>query len=116
MPSAGSRNGHNFVTANGDRMKNRGEAHLQMIEPQGGRIKSTFQVADVTRALYSVSKICDEGCVVTFDATEGVVTKDGKVITRFKREGGLYVVEMLIEDAPGKSGETSPFARQGAQQ
>ena len=82
-----------------------------MLEPGGKRIKSVFQVADVTRALYSVSKICDDGCEVYFTATEAVITKGGKVITRFAREGGLYCAEMEIE--PG-AGDGSPFAWPGA--
>ncbi len=77
-----------------------------MLEPGGKRIKSVFQVADVTRALYSVPKICDDGCEVYFAATEAVITKGGKVITRFAREGGLYCAEMEIK--PG-AGEESPF-------
>ena len=55
----------------------------------------------MTRALYSVSMICDDGCGVYFTATEAVVTKDGKVVTRFGREGGLCCVEMQIKDEPG---------------
>jgi hypothetical protein len=77
-----------------------------MLEPGGKGIKSTFQVADVTRALYSVSKICDDGCEVYFTATEAVITKGGKVVTRFKREGGLYCAEMEIKP---DAGEESPF-------
>ena len=116
VPSPGSRNGCHFVSASGDRMKNRGEAKLKLSDPRAGTIlTSTFQVADVTRALYSVSKMCDEGCVVTFTATEGIVTKDGQVVARFAREGGLYVAEMKIlgrADAP----RPSPFIRQGSEE
>ena len=62
---------------------------------------------DVTRALYSVSKICDDGCEVYFTATEAVITKGGKVVTRLAREGGLYTAEMEIKP---DSGEKSPFS------
>ncbi len=113
-PSRGSKNGKHFIAANGDRIMNQGEAELHMVEPGGTNIKSVFQVADVTRALYSVSKMCDDGCEVHFTAEEAVVTKDGKVVTRFPREGGLYCVEMQIKDEPGKSEST--FAGPGAQQ
>jgi len=82
-----------------------------MLEPGGKSIKSIFQVADVTRALYSVSKICDDGCEVYFTATEAVITNDGKVVTRFAREGGLYCAEMEIKP---DNGETSPFVRPDA--
>jgi hypothetical protein len=69
-------------------------------------------VTDVTRALYSVSKMCDEGCEVHFTATEGIVTKQGKVVAKFVREGGLYVVEMEITDAVDPV-SPAPVGRQG---
>jgi hypothetical protein len=111
-PSAGSRNGRHFIAANGDRMANQGEAELNMVAPGGRTVKSTFQIADVTRALFSVSKMCDEGCEVHFTQTEAIVTKGGKVITRFAREGGLYCVEMQLKDEPINDG-VAPFAGQG---
>jgi len=104
--SGGSRRGQHFIDASGNRIENQGEAELHMLEPGGKGIKSTFQVADVTRALYSVSKICDDGCEVYFTATEAVITKGGKVVTRFKREGGLYCAEMEIKP---DACEESPF-------
>ena len=110
--SRGSQRDAHFIAANGERIRNQGESQLHMLEPGGKTIKSVFQVADVTRALYSVSKICDDGCEVYFTATEAVVTKNGKVVTRFAREGGLYCVEMQIKDEPG-NGEAAPFAGQG---
>ena len=116
VPSPGSRNGCHFVSASGDRMKNRGEAKLKLTDPRAGTIlTSTFQVADVTRALYSVSKMCDEGCTVTFDDKEGIVRKDGKVVARFVREGGLYVAELQILGSADDA-KPSPFARQGAEE
>ena len=109
--SGGSRRGQHFIDASGNRIENLGESELHMLEPGGKSIKSTFQVADVTRALYSVSKICDDGCEVYFTAKEAVITKDGNVVTRFAREGGLYCAEMEIKPDEGKE---SPFVRQDA--
>ena len=115
-PSAGSRNGCHFVSASGDRMKNRGQAKLKLGDPRAKTVlTSTFQVADVTRALYSVSKMCDEGCIVTFNESEGVVTKDGKVVARFVREGGLYVAELEILGSADDA-KPSPFTRQGGEE
>ena len=111
-PSAGSKNGRHFIAANGDRMANQGEAELNMVAPGGRTVRSTFQIADVTRALFSVSKMCDEGCEVHFTQTEAIVTKGGKVVTRFAREGGLYCVEMQLKDEPSNDG-VAPFAGQG---
>ncbi len=116
VPSAGSRNGRYFVAANGDKIRNEGQATLMMTETSAGRtVSSTFQVADVTRALFSVSKMCDEGCEVHFTASEGVVTKNGVVIARFPRENGLYVAEMTILNDE-QDDEAAPFTRQGAEE
>ena len=116
VPSAGSRRGRHFVAANSDRMRNQGEARLRLSDPKAGTtLHSTFQVADVTRALYSVSKMCDEGCVVTFSATEGLVTKDGQVVARFAREGGLYVAEMEIVGSTADAAP-SPFTGRGSEE
>ena len=66
-PSKASRQGLGFIAANGAKIPNLGEAKVTMKEPDHGRnINSTFQVAAVSRPLYSVSKICDEGCEVHF--------------------------------------------------
>ena len=89
---------------------------MVMTEPLAGTtVSSTFQVADVTRALYSVSKLCDSGCEVHFTAVEGVVTKDGVAIARFPRENGLYVTEMTIAgDEPDD--QEALFGRQGIEE
>ena len=108
--SSGRRRGQHFIDASGNRIENQGESELHMVEPGGKTIKSVFQPADVTRAPYSVSKMCDDGCEVHFAAAEAVVTKGGKVITRFGREGGLYTVELEIK--PG-TGAESPFVGPG---
>ena len=58
--SAGSRSGQHFVGAGGHRMANRGQMKLNMRADNGrkGRdVRTTFQVARVTRPLMSVSKI-----------------------------------------------------------
>ena len=112
-PSRGSRSGRHFIAANGDKIANQGEADLHMVEPRGGGIRSVFQVADVTRALYSVSKMCDDGCEVHFDKDKGVVTRNGRHVATFIREGGLYTIEMAIKgDDEEEIG--SRFTRPGA--
>ena len=112
-PSRGSRSGRHFVAANGDKIANQGEADLHMVEPRVGGIRSVFQVADVTRALYSVSKMCDDGCEVHFNKDKGVVTRNGRHVATFVREGGLYTIEMAIKgDDEEEIG--SRFTRPGA--
>ena len=70
-----------------------------------GRIASVFQIAQVTRPLMSVGRVCDEGHSVTFSATTAEVrNKDGKVVGTFRRkDGGLYVAKMRLKQ---------PFVRQ----
>jgi hypothetical protein len=110
--SAGSKDGRHFTTANGDRMRNQGQAELNMVAPGGRSARSVFQIVDVTRALLSVSKVCDEGREVNSTQTEAIVTNGGKVVTRFAREGGFYCVEMQLKDEPSNDG-VAPFAGQG---
>jgi len=109
VESANSRANKNFVAANGGKIKNHGEAVVKMKNHNGRRVASTFQVAQVTRPLYSVSKLCDAGYKVEFEAHEARVIKNNKVAHTFPREGGLYVAEMSVGDEPA-----STFVGQGA--
>ena len=86
-----------------------GEKKLSLEVPQDGSrmglISSVFQIAQVSRPLMSVGKICDEGHDVKFTATTATVTnKDARVVCEFHRkDGGLYIAKMRIK---------SPFVRQ----
>jgi hypothetical protein len=64
-------------------------------------MKTTVQVAEVSRPLMSVSQICDAHSDnrVIFSASEGIVMRKGVVLARYPRSGGLYVAEMEIDDA-----------------
>ena len=65
-------------------------------------IKSVFQVAEITRPLMSVSKICELGHKCVFDEHQAqVVSKSGKVLCTFERKGGLYVAEMTLKSPEG---------------
>ena len=99
----------NFVTASGDRIPGKGEMHVEM-EPDGSPLTvcSTFQVTDVSRALYSVAKICDAGCEAHFTSKEAVISKDGKDLFRFERSnGGLYSKRMTVRSPAAKGASTS---------
>ena len=99
------------MVGNGSKMPNLGEKHLNLSVDRGGgigRITSCFQIAQVTRPLMSVGKICDSGFGVSFDQKCARVTDSkGKVVCEFHRDnGGLYIAKMKITD-PSK-----PFGRQ----
>ena len=112
--SAGSRAGQHFIAAGGARIPNEGQFTLALrsgdLEKKKGKdIKTTFQVAKVTRPLWSVGRICDEGFEVKFTNNEAyVLTKEGKEVCKFKRKGGLYVAELHL-----KSASRSSFQRRG---
>ena len=57
----------------------------------------TYQVAEVTKPLNSVSKMCDAGNVVTFTAHGGTIKNLWTgTTTRFGRESGVYVLNTWV--------------------
>ena len=82
-------------------MRNRGQSALNLTCLGGGEdmIKSTFQVAKVTRPLMSVGKITDAGMTVEFDRLQATVKNaQGKTVCSFVRnQGGLYVCKMRLK-------------------
>ena len=104
--SEGSRRKQNFLAAGGKPIKNEGESTVELVAPKasGGKslIKSTFQIAAVTRPLYSLSHILDnvpEDHEAVFKR-KGACIKDGKGnrIAEFERRGGLYVSNMQMKN------------------
>ena len=114
--SEGSRRGRHFIAADGNRIANLGQARVGV---RDANTKATFgsvlQIAEVSRPLYSVSKICDSGASVTFTKHDATVKdKDGRLLAKFVREGGLYVADLEFTD---EGGRRSPgFPGQGADQ
>jgi hypothetical protein len=98
-PSAGSQRGQKFVVGNGDRVANRGQIKLRMKSKgtDGLLMNSVFQVAEITRPLMSVSRICDQDMVCIFEKDHArVLDPDGNVVARFERDGGLYTCTMRL--------------------
>jgi hypothetical protein len=113
--SAGSKTGKHFLAANGDRIANLGEVPLTMRSKEGAKFGSTFQVADVTRPLYSVGRMCDAGCTVSFTKDLAVVKKGDQTMVTFKRSGGHYIADLeILDEVADSGGSTAPFQRQGA--
>ena len=113
--SAGSKAGQNFIAANNHRIPNRGQMTLALQgersgQKKGREFKTTSQVATVSRPLWSVGRICDEGFDVKVmkDGAQ-ILKKDGIVVCRFKRQGGLYIAKMSLRNPLYKG-----FQRQGA--
>ena len=74
-------------------------------------MSSVFQVAEITRPLMSVSRICELDMVCIFEKTHSrVVDSDGNIVAGSNRDGGLYTCTMKLRrpDARNEPG----FARQ----
>ena len=99
------------MCAGNRRIPNQGQVTLGLKGLNGAKtIKSTFQVADVTRPLWSVGRICDEGFRITFDDKKAeVLDKKGRVVCTFDRQGGLYLSKLKLRNPNFKKG----FRRQG---
>jgi len=120
----GTRVGKSFIAANGQPMKTFGECVLECADDQG-KSAASFAVTEVSRALQSVSRMCDQGLEVLFTRTEAKVRdpKTGKFVARYARRGGLYTRTVRVRPgskptapAPGndKNGrKAQPFTRQG---
>ena len=95
-------------------MANRGEFTLQLRtgEGKGRSLKTTFQAAKVTRPLWSVSKICDEGFNVTFNKEKAIIKRDhdDKEVCTFVRDHGLYVANLKIRN-PKHASFVRPVAK-----
>ena len=105
-PSPGSQRNQKFVVGNGDRVANQGQVKLRMkAKDDGGALMSSiFQVAEITRPLMSVSRICDQGMSCIFEKTHArVVDSEGKTVARFERDGGLYTCTMRLRRPEARS-------------
>ena len=62
-------------------------------------MNSVFQVAEITRPLMSVSRICDQDMVCICEKDHGMVLDSGgNTVARFERHGDLYTFAMSSDD------------------
>ena len=68
-------------------------------------ISSTFQVAEVSRPLWSVGRICDAGYTVVFDSGHAAMyhVESGAQAGVFSRKNGLYVGSLQLKNPSYKS-------------
>ena len=120
----------NFNGAGGEAIKHWGRASVRMQQDDGKHIGQEVQVMEVTRPLHSISMVCDNEHDVVFTTTEGLVIpagmldailamvqKQGTVVARYRRNGGLYVAKMRVNDPKAKRprpAKAVPVAGRGA--
>ena len=97
VQSAGSKRKQNFVVGNGQKVPNEGEVHLNL-SCNGTPLRSVFQVAEVTRPLMSVGRVCDQCLDCLFKKEYASIIDEGsREVCRFERVGGLYVAKLDLK-------------------
>ena len=103
-PSPGSRRGAHYLAANNGRIANEGECDFKFKTVEGHEQNLTFQIAEVNKALGSVSYLVDHGYRVTFDQDEAtghdismMYHKKTGVTSRFRRERNIWILDALVD-------------------
>ena len=111
--SALKRAGAAFVAIDGGRIENEGEVELNLVTTDGKNfghnVRTKMQVADVTRALWSVGVLCDAGLDPRFtDKWAKIYDAKGVELCHFNRRNGLHVATVKLRNPLFKG-----FRRQG---
>jgi len=97
VPSYGSRNGIKYVAAAGKVISNEGEKNVKTKTAEGHMCGIKIQVAQVNKALLSVSKICDAGHEVLFTKDGGkIVHQETGQVVQFRRVDGVYRLRVKV--------------------
>ena len=107
-----SKNGEQFVAANGAIIENEGERKATVHTLDGVKRSMTFQVTTVNKALASVARINEKGHIVVFDGENSYIQNKatGEIIP-LKKKQGTWVLQVWVEKEPT---EEQGFLRQGA--
>ena len=108
--SVGSKKGVHDVAANGTKMVNQGEQVVSATTGSGQRCRFKLQVTDVHRPLMSVSRLCDAGHRVVFEANSGYIQSvaTGEKV-QFRRDNNVYRLGVSLfrqEIFPGRVSNT----------
>ena len=99
VPSDGSKRGWKYTVANGDDIPNLGQKTINVVTESGKSAVLTTQIAEVAKPLTSVGEMCDNGNLVIFSATGGVIynvnTRDA---TPFRRANRNYELTYYVHD------------------
>ena len=103
VPSVGSKARRSYVDASGHPILNQGESTVAIRLPAGGDRtndgQATFQVADVSRPLLSVSKICEKGNdVLCRKDAAYVLDSQANIVAKFEKRNGLYYATLALKN------------------
>ena len=89
--------GIGYKAANGTYIKNYGERVIEGLTEKGQNVKMKVTVADVSKVLASVSKICECGSRVVFDdAGSYIEDKRTGERTALHKRRGVYVMDIKV--------------------
>ena len=101
--SAGSQNNEYYTTADGSKVYNEGQKSVFVSTPDGKQERAmTFQVAQVHKALGSVSQMVRNGNTVVFDTDEHgqdvsyIMNKKTQDYIPMRVENGVYVIDVVV--------------------
>ena len=97
-----SRNGMYYRAANGGQLPNMGEKVIDGLTDDWEKAKVTVQVAEVTKVLGSVSKICEAGNRVVFDEGGSYIeSKSTGRRTKLEKDKGVYCMCLWVKGKEG---------------
>ena len=97
-PTRESRAGIGYRGANGSHIENYGERDLEGEIVDGNMTKMKMVVADVTKVLASVARMCESGHKVVFDEEGSYIEcKATEERTPIHKRNGVYVVDMWVK-------------------
>ena len=103
-----SKMGVKYASATGEEIPNLGEVMLPMFTKEGSKRCMKMQVAEVTRPLASVKRICEAGHAVVFDESGSFMyNKSTGEINYFREDAGNYIMDVWVPPI-----ETEDFTRQ----
>lgn len=115
-PSPGSMRGQTWQSACGEVLPNLGERKIKGYTEEGEPVEAVYQIAEVSKALGSVTRTCDRGNRVVFEADGGYIENlaSGRK-TRFNRENNVYVMKTWVRRPAAKATArpSAVFSRQG---
>ena len=110
VPSMQSVQGMEYEVASGESIPNLGERRCETWTEGATEAKAiTMLVADVHKALLSLSRCADMGFESRFDAAFGrLIDKTTGEIIPLQRRGNLYILKAWIRAAPFRRQEGKP--------
>eukprot|EP00974_Lingulodinium_polyedra_P094412 9151193-Lingulodinium_polyedra.AAC.1 len=93
-----SKNGRNYRAANGSTIRNHGEKVVRGKTKEGQDLTMKMAVADVSKVLASVARMCECGNRVVFDE-EGSYVQNKKtgMKTNIEKRSGVYVMDLMVK-------------------